>query len=142
MSCLYAIGNEIPEAGSTSTVGAALGRALAEKVRSLDPTRYIANAVNGMLAVLSDLAEMRQQAGQALDDGAGINTLMTDVGMVMDAVGSSDLVTQRTAEFFGVLDIAGMNYSQSRYSMDRDLFPSRIILGTEAFPPASTATSG
>ena len=51
---LYSIGNEIPETGSPA--GAAWGRKLAEKVRALDGTRYVTNAVNGMLAVLDDLA--------------------------------------------------------------------------------------
>src|SRR3984957_3835406 len=45
---LYSIGNEIPETGSAA--GAAWGRRLAEKVRSLDGTRYVTNAINGMLA--------------------------------------------------------------------------------------------
>lgn len=129
---LYSIGNEIPEAGSA--VGAAWGRKLAEKIRSLDGTRFITNAVNGMLAVLSDLAAIKQQAGETVDEGAGINTLLADPGQAMDAVGSSELVTRRTAESFSVLDVAGMNYSEGRYALDRELFPNRIILGTETFP--------
>ena len=56
----YSIGNEIPETGSPA--GAAWGRRLAEKVRALDGSRYVTNAVNGMLAVLDDLAAMRSQA--------------------------------------------------------------------------------
>jgi beta-galactosidase len=123
---LYSIGNEIPETGSP--VGAAWGRKLAEKVRSLDGTRYVTNAVNGMLAVLTDLAAMKQAA-------AGVNTLMAaDPGDTMNAISSSELVTRRTAESFSVLDIAGVNYAESRYALDRELFPNRILLGTETFP--------
>jgi beta-galactosidase len=129
---MYSIGNEIPETGSP--VGAAQGRALAEKVRSLDSTRYVTNGINGMLAVMSDLAAMRQQAGQRVDEGEGINTLMADPGAAMNAISSSELVTQRTAESFGVLDVAGMNYAESRYALDRELFPNRVIVGTETFP--------
>jgi beta-galactosidase len=77
---------------------------------------------------------MRQQGEQTGDDGAGINTLMADPAAGMNAVGASALVTQRTAESYSVLDVAGMNYSDSRYGLDRDLFPHRIILGTETFP--------
>ena len=126
---MYSIGNEIPETGSPS--GAARGRQLAEKVRSLDHTRYVTNAVNGMLAVMSELRAMREQAPQ---DGAGINTLMADAGDMMNAISASDLVTEKTAESFSVLDVAGMNYAEARYAMDRELFPNRIILGTETFP--------
>ncbi|MEW1720302.1 glycoside hydrolase family 2 TIM barrel-domain containing protein [Streptomyces sp. NPDC093109] len=137
---LYSIGNEIPETGSA--VGAAQGRALAEKVRSLDRTRYVTNAVNGMLAVMAELSKMRQPAeesteetaGQQADEGAGINTLMADPGEMMNAISSSELVSQRTAESFALLDVAGMNYAESRYALDKDLFPNRIILGTETFP--------
>lgn len=131
---MYSIGNEIPEAGSA--VGAAWGRRLAEKIRSLDSSRYVTNSINNMLAVMSEVAAMRKKNADedTGGDGAGINTLMADAGDMMNAVSASDLVTQRTAESFSVLDIAGMNYSDSRYAMDRELFPNRIILGTETFP--------
>ncbi|MFV2176758.1 glycoside hydrolase family 2 TIM barrel-domain containing protein [Actinomadura sp. LOL_016] len=127
----YSIGNEIPETGTPS--GAALGRGLAEKVRALDGTRYVTNGINNLLAVLPDLAQMGGQA-QDGEEGAGINTLMADAGDMMNLVGASDLVTERTAESYGVLDVAGMNYSDGRYAMDRELFPNRIIVGTETFP--------
>jgi beta-galactosidase len=125
---LYSIGNEIPETGSPA--GAAWGRKLAEKVRSLDCTRYVTNAVNGMLAVLDQLAAMRSQPSE----NAGVNTLMADPADMMNAISSSDLATRRTAESFSVLDVAGINYAESRYDLDRDLFPNRIIVGSETFP--------
>jgi beta-galactosidase len=125
---LYSIGNEIPETGSPA--GAAWGRKLAEKVRLLDGTRYVTNAVNGMVAVLGDLSAMRSQAGE----GGGVNAVMADAGEAMNAISSSDLVTRRTAESFSVLDVAGINYGEARYGLDRDLFPNRIIVGSETFP--------
>lgn len=125
---LYSIGNEIPETGSAA--GAAWGRKLAEKVRALDGTRYVTNAINGMLAVLSELTAARRPT----PEGAGINTLMADAADAMNAISSSELVTQRTLESFDMLDVAGMNYAEARYAPDRDRFPNRIILGTETFP--------
>ena len=122
---MYSIGNEIPETGSPA--GTVWGRRIAEKIRSLDGTRFVTNAINPMLAVLPALAELR-------DEGAGINTLMADIGAAMNAIAASELVSRRTAESFGVLDVAGMNYAESRYALDRELFPGRIILGTETFP--------
>ncbi|WP_329271417.1 glycoside hydrolase family 2 TIM barrel-domain containing protein [Streptomyces sp. NBC_01451] len=131
---MYSIGNEIPETGSPS--GAAWGRKLAGKVRSLDHTRYVTNAVNGLLAVMSELGKPGGQSQENPGDGegAGINTLMADAGDMMNAISASGLVTERTAESFAVLDVAGMNYAEARYALDRDLFPNRIILGTETFP--------
>ncbi|MEV7887041.1 glycoside hydrolase family 2 TIM barrel-domain containing protein [Streptomyces sp. NPDC002817] len=131
---LYSTGNEIPETGTP--FGAAWGRRLVEKVRSLDSTRYVTNAVNGMLAVMSDLGKLRGQSQERTGEDAdkGINTLMADAGDMMNAISASDLVTRKTAESFAVLDVAGMNYAEARYALDRDLFPHRIILGTETFP--------
>ncbi|WP_416957999.1 glycoside hydrolase family 2 TIM barrel-domain containing protein [Streptomyces sp. Agncl-13] len=133
---MYSIGNEIPETGTPS--GAARGRELAEKVRSLDGTRYVTNAVNGMLAVMSELGKLRQQSQEKAADPTesedkGINTLMADAGDMMNAISASALVTEKTAESFAVLDVAGMNYAEARYTLDRDLFPNRVILGTETF---------
>jgi beta-galactosidase len=122
---MYSIGNEIPETGSPA--GAAWGRRLAEKIRAFDGTRFVTNGINNLLAVMSDLTNPQ-------DDGAGINAAMADPGGAMNAVGASELVTGRTAESYSVLDVAGMNYSESRYELDRNLFPRRIILGTETFP--------
>ncbi|MGW3651621.1 glycoside hydrolase family 2 TIM barrel-domain containing protein [Streptomyces sp. NPDC000878] len=145
---MYSIGNEIPETGSP--LGAAWGRKLAEKVRALDDTRYVTNAVNGMLAVMSELGKLRGQSQQKAEQRAeqegeqevgageseekGINTLMADAGDMMNAISASGLVTEKTAESFAVLDVAGMNYAEARYTLDKDLFPNRIILGTETFP--------
>ncbi|MFI7361384.1 glycoside hydrolase family 2 TIM barrel-domain containing protein [Streptomyces sp. NPDC050149] len=129
---LYSIGNEIPEVGSPA--GAAWGRKLADKVRALDDTRFVTNAVNGMLTVLSDLIAMRNRTQEAVQEDTGINTFMSDTADMMDRISSSELVTQRTAEAFAALDVAGMNYAEGRYALDKGLFPNRIILGTETFP--------
>jgi hypothetical protein len=37
-------------------------------------------------------------------------------------------------ESYAVLDVAGMNYAEARYELDRELFPTRIIVGTETWP--------
>ena len=129
---MYSIGNEIPEAGSPA--GGLTGRALAEKVRQLDPTRFVTNGVNGMLAVMDDLKKMATEHGTESDDAGGINTFMANLGESMNQIGASPLVTDKTAESFGLLDIAGMNYLDARYELDRELFPNRVIVGTETFP--------
>ncbi|GAA3219759.1 glycoside hydrolase family 2 TIM barrel-domain containing protein [Actinocorallia longicatena] len=129
---IYSIGNEIPEVGTPA--GAAWGRRLAEKVRALDDTRYVTNGINGMLAVLDDLRAMMRPAEGSAEETQGINQAMADAGTAMDRVNASEFVTGKTAESFALLDVAGMNYAEVRYAMDRDLFPNRIIVGTETFP--------
>ncbi|MFJ4166925.1 glycoside hydrolase family 2 TIM barrel-domain containing protein [Microbacterium sp. NPDC089698] len=128
----YCIGNEVTETGSAS--GGIIGRAIAEKVRTLDPTRFVTNAINGLLAVMDDAKAIAAQRGQAADDGTAINTLMAGPMEIMREISASPLVTSKTAESFGVLDIAGMNYIDSRYELDKTLFPNRVIVGTETFP--------
>jgi beta-galactosidase len=120
----YSIGNEIPEVGRPH--GAVWSRRLAEKVRSLDGTRFVTNGINAMLSVIGEAHADKPQAG--------INTMLTDMGAFMDELSTSDLVATRTAESFDVLDAAGMNYMEGRYELDRELFPRRVIVGSETFP--------
>lgn len=126
----YAIGNEIPETGTP--LGSDWGRRLAEKIRSLDATRFVTNGINGFVSALPDVMAMMAQQG----DGApgGVNTAMSQPGDFMNMISASPLVSERTAESFSVLDVAGINYGDGRYALDRDLFPNRIIVGTETFP--------
>ena len=81
---LYSIGNEIPD-GSTPT-GLQRSRALAEKVRSLDPTRYVTQAVTGMLvagpAILEGIREIAERHN--VDEETGVNTVALNLGELMD----------------------------------------------------------
>jgi beta-galactosidase len=130
---MYSLGNEIIEVGVPA--GAATGRDLAEKVRALDPARYVTNGVNGVLAALDDVRRQMADRRKSLAEESGINTVMNEIGEHMAQIGTMPVVTERTAESFGVLDVAGMNYLHGRYEMDRDLFPNRVIVGTETAPP-------
>lgn len=129
----YSTGNEILEAGDP--LGSELGRRLAEKVRSLDSTRFVTNGINGFVATLADIAAMmKDQIEEAQAGSGGVNDVMSSIEDFMNQVSVSPLVTEKTAESFSVLDVAGMNYSDGRYVMDRDLFPNRVIVGTETYP--------
>jgi beta-galactosidase len=128
---MYSIGNEIPETGSG--LGSVWGRRLVDKVRSLDHTRPITNGINGMVSVIEDLGRFLPDAEA---DQTGVNSAMDGIGDLMNIVGGSDLVTERTAEAFSQLDVAGMNYTEIRYQADKKRFPHRVIVGTETFPTA------
>lgn len=123
----YSIGNEIPETGNP--LGSDWGRKIAEKIRSLDESRFVTNSINGFVAAITDVARMmaEQRDGEA---PAGVNA----AGDFMGAINASDMVTERTAESFAAVDVAGINYGETRYVADRDTFPNRIIVGTETFP--------
>jgi beta-galactosidase len=130
---MYSIGNENPETGSA--LGARWSRDLAEKVRSLDESRFVTNGVNGFVAAIKEVAVLMQQhaAVAAAAEDQGVNGAM-NMGDFMNQVSASPQVTEKTAEAFSALDVAGMNYSDARYALDKDLFPNRIIVGSETFP--------
>ena len=122
---MYSIGNEIIEVGTPH--GAAWARDLAEHVRKLDPTRLVTNGVNAFLAVIDDLDNI-------MGSNQGLNELMGDMGAGMNAISTSDAVTRRTAESSSVLDVLGLNYAEGRYGSDAELFPHRVLFGSETFP--------
>ncbi|HZW42409.1 MAG TPA: glycoside hydrolase family 2 TIM barrel-domain containing protein [Agromyces sp.] len=123
---MYSIGNEIPETGQS--IGAGWGRRIAEEIRRLDSTRFITNGINPMVSVIYRLSAM----GRQLD--GGVNAAMNELGDLVKNIATSDLVTTSTEESFSVLDVAGLNYGEARYEQDRELFPNRVIVGTETFP--------
>jgi beta-galactosidase len=134
---LYSIGNEIPDTGNKS--GAYMGRALAEKVRSLDSSRFIINCINGMMSMTGNeeaSAILAQQQAAASNNAAGdINTTMASMGPMMKQMFSSDLAAGVTEESYAAVDVAGYNYMDPRYEGDRTRYPNRVICGSETFPP-------
>lgn len=133
---LYSIGNEILELGRP--IGAAWGRRLAEEIRRLDPTRYVTNGINGIIANLDAIAEITGEAEgegtDAGDDGTDPNTMMANMGAQMAAANASDLVSRSIEEAASVLDVVGFNYADSRYRQDAIDHPHRVIVGSETFP--------
>jgi beta-galactosidase len=131
---LYSIGNEIPETGSG--LGSDWGRKIAEKIRAMDSTRYITNGINGFVSAITEVSEMMRQRASANSDeeSKGVYAMMSEAGEFMNRISASPLVTEKTAESHAVVDIAGINYGDGRYVLDKELFPNRIIVGTETFP--------
>ncbi len=137
---LYSIGNEIPD--GSAPAGARRGRAIAEKVRSLDDTRFVTQAVTGFLVAGREIGE---EIRRTLTDGTvsvpageetGVNTMATVLGDAMTRAMRAQFVTDKTAEAFSCLDVAGYNYMETRFELDRELFPQRVIVATETHPPA------
>jgi beta-galactosidase len=127
---MYSIGNEIPELGRPD--GARRNRELAEYVRSLDPTRYVTNGVNPVHTVG---AELFMSADVPPMPEMGVNSLMSIMQDYLPMALRAPLVDERLEESFAALDIAGYNYLESRYELDREGHPNRVIVGTETMPP-------
>ncbi len=130
----YSIGNEIPDIATGH--GAAWTRRIATEARRLDPGRFVTSGVNGALLVMSDVIEGEPDlVGEtARAEVTEINGFMMALDDRMNALGNSEAVSELTAEPYAALDIAGMNYLDSRYEPDRRLFPNRVIVGSETFP--------
>lgn len=139
---MYCIGNEIPEVATGN--GASLNRQMAEKVRSLDGTRFITSSVNGWLCIMDQLGEImasfagegNKEAAAAVDqlDSNEINTVMSTLIGKMNQIVRHPSVGAVTEEAFAGVDVAGYNYMNGRYEMDKDLYPNRVICGTETMP--------
>ncbi len=131
---IYSIGNEIPEAATRS--GSELTRAMTAATRRLDPTRYVTAAVNGALFVMDGAAAVEPEllGGASLDPVVEINGATMSLEDRMNALAITDAVTELTEEAYGAPDIAGMNYQDARYELDRERFPNRVIVGSETFP--------
>ncbi len=132
----YSIGNEIPD-GSTDK-GLQIGRALAEKVRRLDDSRFVTQSVTGILVggpeLFADL--MASMSAPAVDEETGVNTVAATLGDIMLDLMRSPVVDHKTREAFATLDVAGYNYMASRYAIDAETHPDRVVVGTETHPAA------
>lgn len=123
---MYSLGNEIVEVGTPH--GARWARRMAEHIRSLDPTRLITNGVNLLLAVIDEAPAILEAAG------GGLNEVLLDPEGVSRLIGQNSVVSERTAESSAALDVVGLNYAESRYEPERNLFPHRVVVGSETFP--------
>ena len=123
---IWSTGNEIPERGGLGD-GYTLARELAEMIRSLDPSRPVSNGVCSFWSGLDDgiMAEQMKKQAEILS-GSLQNA---DIG------GKKDLLwEQYTEAFTNGLDVVGYNYMEEKYEQDHEMFPERVILGSENYP--------
>ncbi|MBQ3879674.1 MAG: DUF4982 domain-containing protein [Oscillospiraceae bacterium] len=121
---IWSTGNEITERAGLWK-GYVWATKLAETIRRLDPSRPVSNATCSFWSGLDDelTAEQRrrwQEAGEAQNAALG---------------GAKDVLWEEYTEAFdNGLDIVGYNYYESKYAQDHELFPERVILGSENYP--------
>lgn len=138
---LYSTGNEIPEISKAQ--GYALHRAITEKIKGLDPTRYTTCGINGFLAVSDALGSMMEQEKQetinASNAGAGSEALNSMMGASQweqtDKFSESALLTERLEPSVSSVDVAGYNYLTARHIPENLRHPDRVVVGSETFPP-------
>ncbi|WP_026490174.1 glycoside hydrolase family 2 TIM barrel-domain containing protein [Butyrivibrio sp. XBB1001] len=113
---MWSTGNEIPERGGLNN-GYSLATELAETIRRLDGTRPVSNGICSLWSGLDD--ELVGTKSQLQNTSEGL----------FDT--SWETITE---PFTNGLDIVGYNYMEELYERDHEMFPERVILGSENFP--------
>ena len=65
-----------------------------------------------------------------------MNTAMTNIADRLNDLMLAPVVAKNSAETASYLDAAGYNYMESRFAMDAELYPNRVIVGSETHPAA------
>ena len=112
---LWSIGNEIPERGGL-TNGYTVATQLAETIRKLDGTRPVSNGICTLWSGLDDALA----TGRCLEQNASEEQ-------------ASVMWEKITEPFTNGLDIVGYNYIEDNYEKDHEMFPERVMLGSENF---------
>lgn len=113
---MWSTGNEIPERGGLNN-GYTLATQLATTIKKLDATRPVSNGICSFWSGLDDYMSKGQNQSQNAQNGK-----------------ETDVWERGTEPFTNGLDIVGYNYMEDLYERDHELFPERVILGSENFP--------
>lgn len=119
--CSYSIGNEIYERDGKSD-GAQWAQRLADEVRKYDRTRPVTSAVCCIW-------------GRHIESEPEEYVLDYNDGLEPDAIFSTEpnsLWDKRTKAYFEKLDICGYNYLHTIYEHHHNLFPERVMWGSES----------
>ena len=88
-----------------------------ECIRTLDPTRPVSNGICSFWSGLDDaMAKGQDQTQNAATEK------------------EADFWEKQTEAFTNGLDVVGYNYMEDLYERDHELYPERVILGSENFP--------
>ena len=124
---IWSTGNEITERAGLGE-GYVWAVRLAETIRRLDGSRPVSNAVCSFWNGLDDSLQEEQVRKWAEQKKAG-GLQNADLG------GKGDLLWEEYTEaFVNGLDVVGYNYMENKYEQDHEMFPERVILGSENYP--------
>lgn len=125
---MWSVGNEIPERGGLND-GYVRASQIARKAKELDPSRPVSNAGCSYWNGLDDrlMGENLKKIYEQLSGGAA---------SIQNLDGAKeDLSWECYSEgFVNGLDIVGYNYMEDKYVRDHELFPERVIVGSENYP--------
>ena len=131
---MYSIGNEIPDTGNPAGAAHRPRDRRADPRARRHPPRHQLDQSAARVRTRSSSprwargveAPSPETGRQHDDDDDGAVPARSSL--------QSEIVDERTAESFAYLDVAGYNYTESRYAMDHELHPQRVIVGSETNP--------
>lgn len=125
---IWSTGNEITERGGLNN-GYTLSTELSNYLRGMDVSRPISNGICSFWCGLDD-----ELSGIQMAKLFGNNK--EEIGSVQNVdFGTADTSWEEMTEAFtNGLDIVGYNYMEDKYPLDHEMFPERVILGSENYP--------
>lgn len=125
---IWSTGNEIPERGGLNN-GYTRATRLSEAARLLDKSRPVSNAICSYWNGLDDELSQENMKKMMGNDSAESISLQNADG------GKHDTSWEECSEpFTNGLDIVGYNYMEDKYPLDHEMYPDRVILGSENYP--------
>lgn len=138
---MYSIGNELTEPSKPE--GVALAEKLAGTVKKYDSTRPVTAGINLTLLMLAsmgiDLTASTSDAGKKDQEekkdmnSTEYNKMVSEQGNALVQAAASPDADKVSTPVLDLLDICGYNYAVSRYEMEGELHPERIIVGSETY---------
>lgn len=125
---MWSTGNEIPERGGLNN-GYTVATEIAELVKKLDGSRPVSNGICSFWSGLDDFMTEEQVRKTFGSESTGITSMQN-----ADVQGEDLTWENGTVCFTNGLDIVGYNYMESKYERDHELYPDRVILGSENYP--------
>lgn len=120
---IWSTGNEIVEHGGLNN-GYVLATEIAEYVKTLDRSRPVTNAICSFWCGQDD-----RLTGESFEK---LKKQLIGQNEDMDEDGDTDWENQ-SEPFTNGLDIVGYNYMESKYQQDHELYPDRVMLGSENY---------
>lgn len=115
----YSIGNEIFEINGTSN-SAELARSLSDEIRKYDDTRFVTSGIQKWFTTRTSVDENDPEDYREYFKKRSAEQLKYPA--VTNAV---------TASYEEPLDIVGLNYYYDRYTFDHEMYPNRVMWGSE-----------
>lgn len=144
---IYAIGNEIPEAGGVK--GVRVGKAIVDTIHSIDTTRpttlcpsvhWLREYLDGVPYLTRDEDEWMAESPENKEKdwkhymkiflGAAANIPEDEKNLPYPPT-FVRMDEEATKNLYPYLDIAGYNYYEDKYDILHELHPERVLLGTE-----------